>query len=1311
MSVKKTIARSFTVETIEDGISVQAQYAPNANPTSGQIHTVWQNGDLYMRTRESDDVAWSSWHKIVGESGDETDFSFGISQYKTTANASTAPSDISSWSDAPLAVTTAKPYLWAKVQQKSWNASTQAYVVDSTRYIRLTGEDGYTVEAQYAPNNNPTSSQIHTTWQDGDLYMRTKQSNETTWSSWHKIVGENGGETDYSFGISQYKTTANVTTAPSDITTWSDAPLAVTTAKPYLWSKVQKKDGYGNNFGVPSYIRLTGEEADPTNPNILDGTGFIKNLDKWVITNSNVAIIDGGVNGQKGVRYTSAVTEYSVLRQNDIWTQEGAGILRGSTWYTVSYYCRGSIGYCGVGFYKIGSSSSFAAKGMLDQNEKIYADGDAITPTIWGVEKSFAATKDWKRHSVTFKTAATLPAEGYTASEYLSIILRFYFSGIGNNFIVDRNNFRSANWDTFGTIGRSETWSGAVNSGVVVGSIIYICGKPTDADENRIIIAKVTAINGNNAVATTQDYDLLYRDFSCIKIEEGTIATPWCLSENDKNGYDGQSAPEYTKEWYAWSNIASTLNAVTSPFTEPYSGWSTSIPKQGGYAYLWKKIVRYVWNENTREYDAETAQYFRMSGTNGTSITPKGTVNYAYSASSGSSQTNNLPPPSSSISGRMGIVQGVKKIFKCNQVAQDTYAWVDTSSTIDDGYTYTISVSGDLNGNYMGSSVLTNHLVMWSDEANAWVDLGQFKGDSGTTYYTHIAWATNVTYSGSTVTEVSGFVITKDASDTTHIWMGVYIDTNSGQDNSKAKLYTWSNTKGVQGNDAPIAFASPDKITILCDEYGNSLGLPATSVIFSLKVGTHNASVTSVSSGTSPTGVTVTGVAAYAVTIAVNTSATASGLAAGVTFTVNGTYDGKSYSAKITVALIGAVKGNQGDSITGPRGKTGRFYYYGGEFDSSNTTKTFIVNDAETPYFSHGVNAVTGLPNCHVYNPSENPSSALTMAQMWANSSQSWNNAPWQTFTNDFQYLMSRAIFSDYAHVGSSIFSGDWMLSQYGVQSRVISTEEKHLVYMCVKVDGQYPVSDLATLLDDADLWDEYKGYGYSDDDLETVADICKWAVSAMPSNSDDVRYDAIQTISNTSYQLFGLNESNLFSVFEPNISFDFLHGKAYLNDCNVKGSLIGRVSTPFTRIKNSSDWDGYGVKTTDDYGYTRHYLFINRMPSWNVQIEYMSGNETPHRRLILPVITKETLGVEIKIINVSGDAITVEGKPEKSIYESYGSYLLDGIQTTGYSNDQRTLEMDNQTMLKFVSVEIPTQYGEYGWIAIGEPQTIKSQV
>jgi len=265
MSAQKTISNSFTVTTMESPVSVQAQYAPNNNPSAGQIHNVWQDGDLYMRTRETDSNVWSSWHKIVGESGDETDFSFGISAYKTTANATTAPSDISSWSDAPLAVTSAKPYLWAKVQKKSWNASTQSYDVDSTTYIRLTGEDGSSVMAQYAPNNNPSSSQIHDTWQSGDLYMRTKSTTDSNWSSWHKIVGESGDETDYSFNISKSKTSTNSTTAPSDCyyTNWQDAPVAPTSTYPYMWMKIVKKtwneSTQSYDSGTPSYARVTGE--------------------------------------------------------------------------------------------------------------------------------------------------------------------------------------------------------------------------------------------------------------------------------------------------------------------------------------------------------------------------------------------------------------------------------------------------------------------------------------------------------------------------------------------------------------------------------------------------------------------------------------------------------------------------------------------------------------------------------------------------------------------------------------------------------------------------------------------------------------------------------------------------------------------------------------------------------------------------------------------------------------------------------------------------------------------------------------------
>lgn len=119
------------------------------------------------------------------------------------------------------------------------------------------GNDGTSVEARYAPNSNPTSSQIHTTFQTGDKYISTRTTG-STWSSWQKFVGENGAETDWTFAISQYKTTTNVQTAPSDISSWSGEPVQTTSQKPYLWAKIEQKNSAGTTVST-SYIRLTGE--------------------------------------------------------------------------------------------------------------------------------------------------------------------------------------------------------------------------------------------------------------------------------------------------------------------------------------------------------------------------------------------------------------------------------------------------------------------------------------------------------------------------------------------------------------------------------------------------------------------------------------------------------------------------------------------------------------------------------------------------------------------------------------------------------------------------------------------------------------------------------------------------------------------------------------------------------------------------------------------------------------------------------------------------------------------------------------------
>lgn len=134
-----------------------------------------------------------------------------------------------------------------------------------------------------------------------------------------------------------------------------------------------------------------------------------------------------------------------------------------------------------------------------------------------------------------------------------------------------------------------------------------------------------------------------------------------------------------------------------------------------------------------------------------------------------------------------------------------------------------------------------------------------------------------------------------------------------------------------------------------------------------------------------------------------------------------------------TVPFNKSANGAKGDD--GQRGQVGRFYYYAGEFDKNNNTDTFSVSDIQVPFFSHGVNAASGLPNCHLFNYDTNGS--YTMYQMWAISgggnwnNGSWNNDPWEVMWNDQKYLITEAVFGNYAHFASAIITGDYLISQY----------------------------------------------------------------------------------------------------------------------------------------------------------------------------------------------------------------------------------------------------------------------------------------
>jgi hypothetical protein len=280
------ITKPYDIVTIspvvngQDGTSVLAQYCPSktaslflgASPTPDEsnIHNSYVSGDEWMRTKSSADASYGSWFRIVGENGQDgeyTDYTFNLSKDKTNEDAYTAPGNLKStdWTDAPQVPDSTYPYLWMRMQRKNLPAGTLILYGREYTYVRLTGEDGKTVTAQYSLDGN---TNWHSPFATGDIWMRTSEDGGKTWGAAVRIVGEKGDGgawTDYRFNISSALTTSSPLTAPTPLgrSSWADAPMATTDVYPYLWMMVQKYSDTTKKDGQPTYMRLTGEQGQP----------------------------------------------------------------------------------------------------------------------------------------------------------------------------------------------------------------------------------------------------------------------------------------------------------------------------------------------------------------------------------------------------------------------------------------------------------------------------------------------------------------------------------------------------------------------------------------------------------------------------------------------------------------------------------------------------------------------------------------------------------------------------------------------------------------------------------------------------------------------------------------------------------------------------------------------------------------------------------------------------------------------------------------------------------------------------------------
>ena len=100
----------------------------------------------------------------------------------------------------------------------------------------------------------------------------------------------------------------------------------------------------------------------------------------------------------------------------------------------------------------------------------------------------------------------------------------------------------------------------------------------------------------------------------------------------------------------------------------------------------------------------------------------------------------------------------------------------------------------------------------------------------------------------------------------------------------------------------------------------------------------------------------------------------------------------------------------------------GKNYYYGGVFDTSRPD-TFTANDQETPYFVYGNNKWVYIgENFAGYN----------LRRIQEEKGYPQDNGNWQIMVTDFKYLISEAVFSNFARLGSWIFNQDYQFSNQG---------------------------------------------------------------------------------------------------------------------------------------------------------------------------------------------------------------------------------------------------------------------------------------
>jgi hypothetical protein len=243
-----------------DGDSLIMEYSADG---STNWHSTFSAGDLFARSKIGLNGTFTSAFRIVGETGNFTDYRF---KRATSAPATPTGASPAGWVDAPPAGT--DPLYFSKAEKTAAGAVVGSWSAPARM-------DGDGVSFEYSING---STLWHSTFTTGDIYMRQKVG-VGAWSAAIRIVGEQGAPgldgsdgIDGAPGTSSYFHVAYADSADGSVNFNQTSGLYIGTyvngtqadsnnPNAYTWRLFKGADGQDGEDGIPGVNGADGQTS------------------------------------------------------------------------------------------------------------------------------------------------------------------------------------------------------------------------------------------------------------------------------------------------------------------------------------------------------------------------------------------------------------------------------------------------------------------------------------------------------------------------------------------------------------------------------------------------------------------------------------------------------------------------------------------------------------------------------------------------------------------------------------------------------------------------------------------------------------------------------------------------------------------------------------------------------------------------------------------------------------------------------------------------------------------------------------------